>query len=378
MLFVLHMEGLSSVTKQNIILETLGNVILLMLKVVVMPHRTTSEPIEHFFGHLRMGKSEFTALDFAHLVLKVLIRLRAIFHANLRISSRTNKRKGMGYQSTMDTEQNNKQNIMNDEYKPYEGGDYSANEFPSFSELWNELYKVLSPVNKKMKTFLSNLFGVTCFHNIITDIDKSHTQTRKYFTTCFSGTSTEDDDEIQQEWEILNAPHSHVHNDEMNHHYKHDCNVHCDQSSLSSTAHVTNKDTCTDDDDIDKLLHTLCKVKNINPSKSDNCPLTDSFHEILNCTKWDDGSMDKTNSASILSSHKILCIMRLMLMDDDYKTTSVEEKKTNIHGRYIRQTSKRVSKSTWVEKECIERGSIIQFTHIPKKTFEVMCFSRKK
>ena len=70
--------------------------------------------------------------------------------------------------------------------------------------------------------------------------------------------------------------------------------------------------------------------------------------------------------------------MCLMLMDNDYKTMSVEEKKTNIHGRYIRQTSKRVSKSTWVEKECIKRGSIIQFTHIPKKTFEVMCFSRKK
>lgn len=337
MVFIVHLDGIPSVTKRNIIIETVGNVILLLLKGVVNPQRLTSEPIEHFFGHLRMCKSEFTALDFVHLVLKILVRYRSMFEGNLKVLKRMNKGSGLGYRSTFNNDYNRRSE--NQKFKSYEGGIFTGSSFPSFNLVWNELFNIISPMNKCMKSFLSNIFEVEEFHRLL-NLNICHKKAYRCFKEVFENgcNNNEVNDTTDNNFNDAN----HLHNLIA---------IDCSTSNNTSSNNT------------EKLLKTSSNRANTNDVDTTH-QVSKYFHKILCCKEWESlGELIKS-------------LMSMMSMYGDNLTTSREQKKKNIHGRYI-GTNEKVVDNDIQDQDSIKRGSIVRYKKFPDQFFRVTSFSKK-
>ena len=62
----------------------IANCFLLMRSDVIDPHRTTSEPCEHVFGHSRSIEREFTVKGWGQIVNKLHIRFKLMFRNNFK------------------------------------------------------------------------------------------------------------------------------------------------------------------------------------------------------------------------------------------------------------------------------------------------------
>ena len=89
-IFFLHLHDVNIITKRNWIIATISKVFLYLNEGNVLPHRTTSEPCEHTFGHARSMQREF-----GQIVSKISKRFE-IFGRNNFVSSRETKQKGYG------------------------------------------------------------------------------------------------------------------------------------------------------------------------------------------------------------------------------------------------------------------------------------------
>ena len=95
-IFFLHLDGVSIITKRNWVMATIATCFLMMRKEVILPHRLTSEPCEHVFGHLRSMIREFSANEFITLIKKLARRFQMMFRGKFQPSRDTKK----VYQST--------------------------------------------------------------------------------------------------------------------------------------------------------------------------------------------------------------------------------------------------------------------------------------
>ena len=60
MLFFLYLDGVSVITKRNVIMGTIGTVFLLMMDDMIDINLSITESCEHTFGHIRNICKEFT------------------------------------------------------------------------------------------------------------------------------------------------------------------------------------------------------------------------------------------------------------------------------------------------------------------------------
>ena len=260
-----------------------------------------------------------------------------------------------------------------------------------------------------MKSFLSNLFEVETFHTVMSDLKPSHKETSKVFICCLQKrNSTNDDnsvfdddddsvfddddsdvdsvdapDDDQLEWENLKSQHSGVPDDKSNDHQEHNCSRHCDPSQ-SSAFDVKKNGNDNDTDNVDELMNVLQKVPNTNGIST--CELTETFNKLLECTKWKNESSRRRHTSKkckdkdglVVTPKIVKSLMKMMIMDDDSKTLSSEEKKTNIHGRYVSRQVKIESNDSTQDKDSIQRGSLVQYHGEPEKLYKVMAYSKKK
>jgi len=85
LLFQLHIDGVSIITKRNWVLECISMSFLMMRSDVVRPHRLTSKPSEHSFAILHTMIREFTVSDFVSLIQKLRRFWMAKVRSNLKV-----------------------------------------------------------------------------------------------------------------------------------------------------------------------------------------------------------------------------------------------------------------------------------------------------
>jgi hypothetical protein len=83
-LFLLHVDGVSIITKMNWATETLSLCFVMMRDNIMRPDHSTSEPSEHTYGSMRGICHEFTVNDFIHLVVKARRFLKAMADSNTK------------------------------------------------------------------------------------------------------------------------------------------------------------------------------------------------------------------------------------------------------------------------------------------------------
>jgi len=83
MVWIISLDGISHITKQNIVYEVIGLVFIILISKVVHPHFTTTEPLEHLFGDLWSMTREFTILEFVQLIVKLAWQYESLLRGNL-------------------------------------------------------------------------------------------------------------------------------------------------------------------------------------------------------------------------------------------------------------------------------------------------------
>jgi len=96
MIWFTSLDGISIITKRNLVYATVGLVFLISCNDVYHPRFLMTEPLEHLFGDLRTMRREFTVLEFMDMIRKLARRYEAIAKGNLFTSHERNK----GYRST--------------------------------------------------------------------------------------------------------------------------------------------------------------------------------------------------------------------------------------------------------------------------------------
>jgi hypothetical protein len=168
LLFSLHVDGVSIITKRNWIVECVSLSFLMLRSDVTQPHRLTEEPSEHFFAILRTIVREFTLMDFLNLISKFDRYWLALQDGKLK-SVRDNST--AGYRSTVGA-QFNEPNTVNNGHggpvhistNPGQNTFYAAAGMSVAAQLWKELRPILVKVNEGMKSFLKGVCGVKEFH----------------------------------------------------------------------------------------------------------------------------------------------------------------------------------------------------------------------
>ena len=215
LIFFLHMDGVSVITKRNWIMAAIANSFWLMMTDVGEPEKVQSEPCEHVFGHARSFVREFTVRDFCNIVTKISKRFDFIHKNNFQQHRDPQK----GYLSQSHLAVKHKANRT--------GGpvDIFADRIGEQSVadcIWKELMPHLNEVNAMMTVFLSRVFQVKSYH-ILTKQFKSFknnapTDLLDDFLTCMRKGETHHffkkaDDNVQEE---LNVGHESLNENNRN------------------------------------------------------------------------------------------------------------------------------------------------------------------
>jgi len=72
MIWLTSLEGISYITKRNLVYETVRLVFVISQSDVYHPHFVMMEPLEHLFGDLRTMHREFTVLEFIDMIDKLV------------------------------------------------------------------------------------------------------------------------------------------------------------------------------------------------------------------------------------------------------------------------------------------------------------------
>ena len=160
MICFVHLDGISIIIKRNWIMGCIANCFPIMRSDVAEPHRTTSEPCEHFFRHSRSINRECTVKVWGDTVCKLQERFRLIYKNSFQIA----REPGKGYASL--TKSGNDRNKKHGN----KGGpiDMSNNSILNDKYaflIWEDLCFIANESNQTIKKFLSNL-GVKSFHRL--------------------------------------------------------------------------------------------------------------------------------------------------------------------------------------------------------------------
>lgn len=186
LIFFLHLNGVSIHTKRNFIIACIANCFILMRSDVVNPHRATSEPSEHTFGHARSIEREFTVKVWGQIVVKLHERYRLMYKNNFERKSCQRSSKGYDVMATVLTDASPK---SNDRGGPV---DMSSDlDDPVSFLVWCKLRPIINQVNRLMCDFLSKVFGVTQFHSLTKQFaektkDGSPTELLEDFLLCMN------------------------------------------------------------------------------------------------------------------------------------------------------------------------------------------------
>jgi hypothetical protein len=160
MIYFVHLDGVSIITKRNWIMGCIANCFLMMRSDVVEPHRTTSEPCEHVFGHGRSIHREYTVKVWGDIVRKLHERFRLIYKNGFQ----TTREPAKGYASLAKSgNDRNKKNEKNG--GPIDMSDARIHNDKHAFLVWKELRIIVNETNQTMRQFLSNL-GVKSFHRL--------------------------------------------------------------------------------------------------------------------------------------------------------------------------------------------------------------------
>ena len=86
MLFFITIEGISPISKRNMVLESIANVFLVLNKSVTKVRHTTSELCEHMFGNMRQERREFTCSEFSNVIDRQNRRIKLNFRSGLSVT----------------------------------------------------------------------------------------------------------------------------------------------------------------------------------------------------------------------------------------------------------------------------------------------------
>ena len=160
MIYFIHLDGVSIITKRNWIMGCIANCFLMMRSDVVEPHRTTSEPCEHVFGHSRSIHREYTVKVWGEIVRKLHERFRLIYKNGFQITREPGKGYASLAKSANDTAKKNTK-----KGGPIDMSDASILDDKHAFLIWKDLCIIVNKTNETMREFLSNL-GVKSFHRL--------------------------------------------------------------------------------------------------------------------------------------------------------------------------------------------------------------------
>ena len=159
---MLHFDGVSIITKRNWIMATVASIFNIMMETVVEPHRCTSEPNEHTFGHARQMCKEFSIRDFCWIVSAIARRFYLIHRNNFAIYRDPVRGYNVG------TGANDYTTNWNTNGGPVNVFDNSWKQHSSAASVadcvWFHLRPIVNEVNKLMVPFLKNVFGISEMH----------------------------------------------------------------------------------------------------------------------------------------------------------------------------------------------------------------------
>ena len=174
LIFMLHIDGVHVTTKRNWIVASISLCFLYMRSDVRLPHRLTSETSEHSIAHMQAVTHEFTMLDLISIINKKnrtwfamtqdnLRTIRAIYEATEYAATAS-----IGQESaTVPT------GTMQIETDPNVIDMLKENNWSVSRCIWSEVRTTINTVNERMRTFLTNNFGVREFQPFIEEFPES-------------------------------------------------------------------------------------------------------------------------------------------------------------------------------------------------------------
>lgn len=170
-LYILHIDGVSILTKRNWASECISLSFLIMVSDVRYPHRLTSEPSEHSIAIMQNLCREFTVNDLISVIQKLLRFHTAIANGNLSLQRSKN-----GYVATAHHDSMKKQVEMHIGEVVIETdlavieAQQGISDDNLASLIWNSrLKKIFNSTQATMKKFLINTLGVREFHPFLNE-----------------------------------------------------------------------------------------------------------------------------------------------------------------------------------------------------------------
>ena len=154
MLWFTSIGGASVITKRNLVAEVVSFVFIVMCSDITKPRYCTSEPVEHFFGQLRTMIREFTSMEFAQLVEKLIRRLEKMYKYGFSSSRDPQKGYSATFRNYFNYSVDESQALMEGTVEILQDGDYVAN------QLWPTVSELIEYSSNLMEPFLRTL-GVT-------------------------------------------------------------------------------------------------------------------------------------------------------------------------------------------------------------------------
>ena len=87
MLYFITIDGISNISKRNMVLESICNVFLCLRSDISKIRYCTSELCEHMFGNMRQESREFTCSDFSNVVDKQNRRIKINFRSDIKVAN---------------------------------------------------------------------------------------------------------------------------------------------------------------------------------------------------------------------------------------------------------------------------------------------------
>ena len=390
LIFFLHLHGVSIITKRNWIVAAIANSFLMMNQTVIHPHKTTSEPCEHTFGHARSFKREFTVRDFTQIVSKISRRFDIMYRNEFVISRNTQK--GYGHDIGQGTKFKDKYHDkdMIEHTKILDGcidGSSTAAKI-----IWKQLRPILNETNVKMVSFLSNVFKVRKFHLLAKEFLEGDTSDllEILLTTMSKGekdqfhyrTTKENKKESEGVGEELEEPD--IAGDDAEE------STHLTEKYVENLTTATHKMTTSNNYD-EEESDNECEANRISCEDIHDCTKTVESPVSINSDTIESMFDSIVNSTSFIALEKSDVIVNSMetmfLKGRDKGAISNTERYKGLSERYMKKERKLDpfrERKLDDKKKFIQRGSIISVLFVgkgenqpPKKHFVVLGVSQK-
>jgi hypothetical protein len=177
-LYLLHVDGVSIITKRNWATETVSLCFVMMRDDIMRPGRSASELSEHTYGSMRGISREFTVNDFIHLVAKAQRFLAAMVDNNLKA---VRSSEISGYQATIQTQSEsiNSRNLPSGPVKIetnatlIEAREGVNDNYNNASLIWKDLRGILNKSSNLTRQFLKKVCKVKEEHPMMKELKET-------------------------------------------------------------------------------------------------------------------------------------------------------------------------------------------------------------